>query len=106
MRRSRRRIRPLSPKRQKALAAALDRACFRSSYRLEVFYRGYDHEKDRAIEKAVGKNNLGSGMALVEDLRDLDFEFKTERSALAAAARVKKAVRGVRFMLHSSKRIR
>jgi hypothetical protein len=76
---------------------------FRASYRLTVYVDGYE---DEAIEKAVGKESEGSGTDFRTGLRDLDFEgFKTERAAVAAAQRVKKAVRGARCVLLSSKRV-
>jgi hypothetical protein len=79
-----------------------ERAIFRKRFRLEVFGRDYD---DVAIEKAVGRESVGSGTDLQTWLRDLEFEFSTERAALAAAQRIKKTVRGTRCMLHSSKRV-
>lgn len=76
---------------------------FRANYRLTVYVDGYE---DEAIKKAVGKESEGSGTDFDTGFRDLDFEgFKTERSALAAVKRVKKAVRGAICMLHSSKRV-
>jgi hypothetical protein len=79
---------------------------FKTRHSIEVSYRGgLDVARDRAITKAVGKPSEGSGMMMLTGLRDVRFEFKTERSALAAVYRVKKAVRGVRFMLHSSKQV-
>lgn len=76
---------------------------FQASYRLTVYVDGYE---DEAIEKAVGEESEGSGTDLDTGFRDLDFEgFKTERSARAAAQRVKKAVRGAICVLHSSKKI-
>jgi len=72
------------------------------SFRLEVRCRGF---KDEEIKKAVRCESVGSGMELSTNMRDLEFEFASERSALAAAGRVKKAVRGVICILHSSKRV-
>jgi hypothetical protein len=80
-----------------------EREIFRSRYRLTVYVEGFE---DVAVEEAIGKESDGSGVDFRTSLRDLDFEgFKTERAALAAAKRVKKAVRGARCMLHSSKRV-
>jgi hypothetical protein len=74
---------------------------FSSTYRLTVYVEGYE---DKAISEAVGKRSTGSGTNLTTGLRDLEFEgFKTERSARAAAKRVKKAVRGTTCVLHSSR---
>ena len=93
-------------KKQLAVAAKRwERDIFKAHYSIEVFYRGYDLEKDRAIDKAAGhRYREGSGMMMATGLRDIRFEFKTERSALAAVRRVKKVVRGTRFVLRSSKR--
>lgn len=81
----------------------LEREMFRNRFRLEVFSRSAVEDKD--IEKAVRRKSLGSGFDFRTDLRDLEFEFKTERAARAAAKRVKKAVRGTRCVLHSSKKV-
>lgn len=83
-----------------------ERDSFRTRYDLEVFYRGYDRETDNAIEEAAKVPRESSCMMMATGLRDLRFEFKTERSALAAARRIKKAVRGTRFMLRSAKELR
>lgn len=80
----------------------VERDTFKRSFELEVFYRGFDRAKDKAIAKAARKPSEGSGMMLVSNLRDMRFEFKTETSALLAAYRIGKAVRGVRCMLRSS----
>ncbi len=85
-------------KRQKKL----EREIFRDRFRLDVFGRGYD---DKDVESAVGKKRIGSGFDFETDLRDLEFEFRTERAAISASERVKKAVRGVRCMLHTSQKI-
>lgn len=95
----------LTRKQWATLAKKMERANFRSRSTLEVYYRGYDRAKDRAIEKAAGRDIEGSGMMLASSLRDLRFEFKTEFAALAAARRIKDTVRGVRCMLHTSKRV-
>lgn len=89
----------MASRRTKKLSAA-DRAVFRSRYALDVYYRDRD---DVTIEKAAGVESSGSGMSFVSGLRDLEFEFKTERAALAAAHRIKKVAPGVRCMLHSSR---
>lgn len=65
-----------------------ERSMFRQSWRLEAYYRGYDREIDRAIERAVRKSAEGSGMMVMTGLRDLGFELRSERAALAAARRI------------------
>lgn len=81
------------------------RDAFKTRHSLEVCYSGYDQTLDRIIEKAVGRPTEGSGMSMLTGMRDVRFDFKTEKSALAAAYRVKKVARGMRFMLHSSKQV-
>lgn len=105
VRRGRRRIRRLTKKQLEARAKRWARETFCAHYSLEVIYWGFDVAKDRAITKAVGHASEGSGMLMLADLRDVRFDFKTERSALAAVRRVRKAVRGVRFMMHSSRKV-
>ncbi len=104
-RRPKRRRGPMSLKRLKARAKEWERDTFKKRFDLEVFYRGLDGRKDKAVEKAARRPSEGSGMVLMSGLRDMNFEFKTEGSALVAAARIKKAVRGVRCMLRSCKRV-
>lgn len=102
----RRPLRRRLTKKQLAVAAKRwEREMFLTQHSLEVFYRGFDLATDRAIEKAAGGSREGSGMMVLMGLRDIRFEFKTERGALAAARRVKKAVRGTRFVLRSSRRV-
>lgn len=95
----------ITPKRLRAMELSWERATFKPRFDLEVFYRGISRVKDEAIEKAARRPSEGSGMMLSTKLRDLRFEFKAEASALKAAYRIKKAVRGVRFMLRSSQRV-
>lgn len=95
----------LTKKQLIARAKRWARDAFKTRHSLEVMYNGYDHDLDRAIEKAVGGEREGSGMSMLTGMRDIRFDFKTERSARAAARRVKKVARGMRFMLHSSKKV-
>jgi hypothetical protein len=99
----RRRLR--TKKQLAAFAKKLARDSFRTRHSVEVFYLGLDRTKDYAITKAAGRVLESSGMWLTVGLRDLHFEFKTEKSALAAVRRIKKAVPRVRCMLHSSKKV-
>lgn len=65
---------------------------FRTKFTLECYYSGYDGRVDRAIEKAARIAAIGTGFAFGLDLRDLGFEYKTEKQALSAAKRVRAAV--------------
>jgi hypothetical protein len=95
----------MTKKQLAAVAKRWARDAFKTRHSLEVCYAGYDHDLDRAIEKAAGVSREGSGMSMLTGLRDVRFDFKTERSARAAVRRVKKVARGLRFMLHSSKKV-
>ena len=92
-------------KQLKARAKEWERDTFKKRFDLEVFYRGFDSAKDKAIEKAARRPSEGSGMMLVSGLRDMNFGFRSEASALKAAYRIAKAVRGVRCMLRSAQRV-
>jgi len=62
-------------------------------------YKGFDGARDKAIAKAAGrKHSDGSGFGFLSETRDLEFGFKTRRSAIAAAKRVN-ALRGVKAIV-------
>lgn len=70
-------------------------------YTLSAFYDGYDPEgKDIQIERAAKRSSDGAGFGFGE--RDLGFSFSHRRSAIDAAARIKK-IKGVRVELFDEK---
>jgi len=54
-----------------------------------VEYKGFDHERDKAICAAVGRRHDGAGFSFTEGWRDLEFGFHRRTSAIAAAKRAK-----------------
>lgn len=96
VRRWRHRRRPLT----KARIAAIQRREFQTRYTLTCLYRGYDGALDRQLERAVGRKSVGSGMDMLIGMRDLDFEFRTEKQANRAVERVRgERIRGLRLMM-------
>ena len=67
-------------------------------YALMVEYPSmYASTRDAKVRKAVGrpKNEAGSGFTFGTGLRDISWEWLSEKPALAALARVKRARLGV-----------
>jgi len=63
---------------------------------LVVSCPGFDHKLDKRIEKLVKREDSGSGYSFHTGKRDLEFDFKVEKAAKAAMARVRAAkIRGV-----------
>lgn len=71
----------------------------RNAFFLYVEYDGgIDRDKDKAIEKVVGREDAASGCCLYGDCtRDLQFNFSTEESMLDARDRLFSACLGVRI---------
>jgi hypothetical protein len=61
---------------------------------ITVTYKGLDHEKDRAIRKAIGKYDTGSGFLFSESERDLTATVPEDD--LARVLRELKKIRGIR----------
>lgn len=72
---------------------------------VECSYRGFDIDRDRAIEKAARTRSVGSGMSLVTGMRDLEFEFATEVQAKRAVERIKKTKMRVRLWMRGRWRV-
>jgi hypothetical protein len=53
-----------------------------------VYYKGHDVELDELLRRIIGGAAIGSGTEIRTMKRDLQFGFKTEKQARAAAARV------------------
>jgi hypothetical protein len=80
------------------------REALKPRYAVECFYRGFNPQLDRTLERLARKRSDGSGMAITIGLRDTCFWFSSKTKALAAAKRLKTA-KGVRVMLRSFERV-
>jgi hypothetical protein len=62
-------------------------------------YRGHDPDIDAKVRKLARGRDMGSGMDLIRNVRDLNFSFPSEAKAVAAAKRIKRAHLPVRVLV-------
>lgn len=98
---TKRRKRPYSKTEIKKLV----REVLRPRYTIECYYRGFDSEMDRGIERLAKTRLKGSGMLLAANLRDLCFDYISEAKAMAAATRIDSAFPKVIIMLRTFQRL-